>query len=271
MARLQLLLLCSWFVACTNGALQTSSDCASATDVNSCQALSGCKPLTCPDCRGQSSFECVSATQQVACGLLCVISCADIKDATTCDTRSDCHALYSGDLPCNNSSCINHFVKCDTMPTVCRVAGTVCNGSCVQLTPNCPSGFAPVFNSTGPTCCATGCVAASKCPAPTSCSSDGECGAGNYCNGLLSVCKGDCQYTIGVAAVGTCHRSCDSGSCQCTTNADCPGAFTSCDVPSGVCKTIAPPICHAPACPSGCTESTNAQSGPICVCNSCPP
>ncbi len=106
--------------------------------------------------------------------------------------------------------------------------------------------------------------------AALSCTSDDQCGAHAYCRGLLQRCRSDCQLTIGTAAVGVCHRSCvgRDAHCACVDDTDCPGLFTSCDVPSGTCKTIAPPICHS-QCPAGCADSSDVQYGEICICSSC--
>jgi hypothetical protein len=197
-----------------------------------------------------------------------LMACDSLTDATACDQRSDCFALWSGDLPCNNTSCQNHFVRCQSAPPVCSGSGT-CNGSCAQLTPTCRSGDVPVFASASQACCAIGCVAGIKCPIVNAgCSSDAECGAGAYCRGLLMRCSSMCQLALGTAATGMCHRSCVGGACSCADDSDCPGAFTSCDLSTGKCKTIAPPVCHA-NCPSQCTDSTDAQYGEICICPSC--
>jgi hypothetical protein len=103
------------------------------------------------------------------------------------------------------------------------------------------------------------------------CTADDQCGASSYCRGELSVCKSQCQLTIGLATTGMCHRSCvgPNPACTCVDDADCPGFYTSCDLASGTCKTLAPPVCHA-VCPAGCADSGDTQFGEVCICASCP-
>jgi hypothetical protein len=106
--------------------------------------------------------------------------------------------------------------------------------------------------------------------AGSNCTSDNQCGHGAYCRGLLDVCDRDCQYVLGVeAGSGACHRSCMDGHCSCVEDADCPGAFASCDATSHRCVVESPPICTAPSCPSGCTEGTLDQYGYVCYCLAC--
>jgi hypothetical protein len=103
----------------------------------------------------------------------------------------------------------------------------------------------------------------------TPCTTDGQCGANAYCQGVLTVCKTDCQLTIGTAATGACHRSCVNQACACVDDTDCPGFYTSCDLTTHACKSLAPPVCHS-TCPAGCTDSTATQYGEVCVCAACP-
>jgi hypothetical protein len=103
----------------------------------------------------------------------------------------------------------------------------------------------------------------------TGCTADDQCGANAYCKGLLNVCKNDCQLTIGTATTGTCHRSCVNQACACVDDSDCPGFYTSCDLPTQMCKSLAPPVCHS-TCPTGCTDGTALQYGEVCICAMCP-
>jgi hypothetical protein len=195
--------------------------------------------------------------------------CADLVDPAACDARPDCYALFSGDLACASTACQNHFVKCESAPPFCT-AMACGNVACQPPSRSCRPGDVSVYPDSS-SCCNVGCVAATKCGG-TSCTSDDQCGAHAYCRGLLAVCRTDCQLTIGTSSTGVCHRSCvgRDAHCTCTEDADCPGEFTSCDRASGTCQTIAPPICSA-TCPAGCTQATDAQFGPICVCSACPP
>jgi hypothetical protein len=116
------------------------------------------------------------------------------------------------------------------------------------------------------------CPDTSACPdagGGAGCTDDSQCGANAYCRGLLSVCKGDCQLTIGTAIACACHRSCLNQACACADDTDCPGFYTSCDLASHACKTLAPPICHS-NCPTACTHATDTQYGEVCLCGACP-
>ncbi len=270
------------FAACNGdglrlgGAGDLGAACASATDAVSCQAIPGCEAVGCPSCNGGTSFfsclprgESHGAACSAGCGQL---ACSELSDGPTCDARPDCYALYSGDLPCDNSGCTNHFVKCEDGPSTCVKSGSQCAGSCAALTPSCRAGYVEAFPSPDQTCCSNGCVSASKCAVPVACTADDQCGANAYCEGQLKVCRNDCQLTIGTSTTGVCHRSCvgPDAPCSCVDDADCPGFFTSCDLATGTCKSIEPPICHS-ACPAGCTDATDLQYGEICVCSLCSP
>ncbi len=251
-----------------DGGSKDMAACSAATDEASCKAIPGCEPQECAICNGAMAFvDCVPAGSAagVFCPALCEQpTCAMLQQAD-CDARPDCYSTFSGDLPCNNESCSNHFVKCVDGPFVCPSPTGVCTIACTTLTPSCPSGYGP-----NQACCPSGCVEAALCASSSACTSDQQCGAQAYCQGLVSVCSTDCQLTIGTAATGTCHRSCvgQNAPCSCVDDADCPGLFTSCDLATGQCKTIAPPICHA-QCPAGCADESNTQYGEICVCSSC--
>jgi hypothetical protein len=194
-------------------------------------------------------------------------ACSAITDPAACDARNDCFALYSGDLPCNNLSCSNHFVGCQDVPALCGPGGGVCDRACTNLTPSCPSGFTNVFSDSS-ACCSSGCTATDKCPSP--CTSDDQCGLHAYCRGALTFCSSQCQLAIGTAGIGICHRSCvgRDAHCACADDSDCPGFFTSCDRSTGNCVSAAPPVCHA-ECPACCAEASDIQYGEICICGSC--
>jgi len=197
-----------------------------------------------------------------ACGSDC-----SATNAADCDARDSCHSVFSGDLPCNDGSCQNHFVRCEAGPATCASAG-VCKAACTTQQPSCPGGMVALYPSADQTCCAIGCVAPDRCSLPPSCSLDSDCGSNAYCRGALAVCKSMCQLTIGTTATGICHRVCNGVSCACADDADCPGRFTHCDLPSGECITEQPPVCNA-GCPSGCYDTTNQQYGEICICGGC--
>jgi hypothetical protein len=112
-----------------------------------------------------------------------------------------------------------------------------------------------------------GCADTAHCLTP--CTSDSGCDAQSYCRGGLSACTAQCQLTIGVAATGSCHRSCVDKHCQCADDSDCPGFYTSCDPTTHSCITQSPPVCHA-NCPAGCTPARDTQYGETCVCSQCP-
>jgi hypothetical protein len=256
----------------STGSPDLGAACAAARDTASCNAIAGCTAVGCPNCNGGIDFAFCNPDGQpygLDCpNLMCELqSCSSIHDAQSCDARPDCWSLWSGDLPCNNTQCSNHFVSCNDGSPVCATTG-VCNGSCTMLTPTCRDGDAPVFSNS---CCATGCAHANRCPGAVACSSDDQCGGQEYCRGMLQVCGSQCQLTIGTLQTGVCHRSCvgRDAHCTCVDDSDCPGFFTTCDVASGTCKSAAPPVCHA-SCPAGCTDTSDKQSGEICVCNACP-
>ena len=140
---------------------------------------------------------------------------------------------------------------CPAVPIHCACTGT--NPACTNGQWVCPS-----------TCSDGGSADGS-----TGCTADIQCGANAYCRGLLNVCKNDCQLTIGTATTGTCHRSCVNQSCACVDDSDCPGFYTSCDLPTQTCKSLAPPVCHS-TCPAGCADGTELQYGEVCVCTTCP-
>lgn len=290
MARWYSLLLLPWmFAACSAGGLAVPDgsagaadlgrSCASASDAASCQAIAGCSAVGCPTCDGGMSFIlCVREGQpySVDCPAPCAQpACADLSNRAVCDARSDCYALFSGDLPCKSASCTDHFVKCESGPATCipNPSAGACALDCVA--PSCRAGEVNVFPSPQQTCCSNGCVASTKCPGASSvtvaCTADDQCGAHAYCQGLLKVCRSDCQLSIGTTTTGTCHRDCvgRDAHCSCVDNADCPGLFTSCDLPTGNCKSVQPPICHG-LCPAGCTDATDLEYGEFCICNLCP-
>jgi hypothetical protein len=177
MPRSSLLFALFLFAGCRTSSLPLPSDsdggasdlgaaCSAAHDTASCQAIPGCKAVGCPSCEGDGGLdfvECVAPGQPY--GLDCPAACAqpactDLQDGPSCDARPDCFALYSGNLPCDSSGCLNHFVKCQSGVATCMRTGP-CSGSCVMDTPSCPSGEVEVYPAQN--CCAIGCVAPSKC------------------------------------------------------------------------------------------------------------
>jgi hypothetical protein len=141
--------------------------CAAAGDVASCRAIAGCQAVGCPLCGGGMSFLfCIPDGQPY--GVLCSdpceqTSCSEITDATTCNARPDCYSFMSGDLPCDNLMCSDHFERCVDGPPACGTPGTVCNGSCTVLTPMCEKGEAEIYASPDQSCCPVGCTTADRC------------------------------------------------------------------------------------------------------------
>lgn len=270
MTRLSLLLLL--LSACDSGALHVGGGtCASANDASGCAAIDGCVAVGCPTCDGGTGFSaCIVKGQPY--GLLCPHSecelqaCESLNTSGDCDARSDCYSLYSGDKPCNNASCSNHFTQCLAGPAQCAAGTGPCTADCTEPA-TCRAGFVPAYTSASQSCCPSGCVAETLCPRATSCTSDAACGPDAYCKGFLDVCLTDCQLTIGTPKTGSCHRSCLSGNCDCVDDADCPGPYSSCI--QGACRTLQPPICNAPGCPAGCRVSSAAQYGTLCTCDFC--
>lgn len=150
------------------GVSDLGAACSAATDTASCQAIPGCKAVGCPACGGGTTFAlCVAPGESY--GLDCAApcaqpACAELQDGASCDARPDCYALYSGDLPCDNSSCANHFVSCQPAPANCgQTEGPPCAADCTMLTPSCPMGLVNAFPAPSGSCCSNGCVAAQKC------------------------------------------------------------------------------------------------------------
>lgn len=150
------------------GTSDLGAACSAAKDSASCKAISGCKIAGCPDCKGGLNFvACVGPDQSVGieCPAICPAadSCGSITDAAACDARPDCYALYSGDRPCDNASCSNHFVQCNPAPANCGSTTQPCAEDCTTLTPTCPAGLVSVFPTAGGSCCASGCATGLKC------------------------------------------------------------------------------------------------------------
>jgi hypothetical protein len=90
------------------------------------------------------------------------VSCAQIANATACDAQRACYALFSGELPCNSTACLNRFVACASLPPPCAPRSG-CTVRCLQNLLFCPQGYASVYSDSN-ACCPGGCVAADKCP-----------------------------------------------------------------------------------------------------------
>lgn len=178
MARPSLLFGLFLLAACRTSSLSLPADsdggvtdlgaaCSAAQDTASCQAIPGCKAVGCPACDGGLDFVlCVAPGESygVDCPAACAQpACSDLQDGPSCDARPDCFALYSGDLPCDNSGCQDHFVKCESGVATCMRSTGPCSGSCVMDTPSCRSGEVEVYTSPAESCCAIGCVAPAKC------------------------------------------------------------------------------------------------------------
>jgi hypothetical protein len=86
-------------------------------------------------------------------------ACREIKEDGLCDAQLACHTLRSGDMPCDNASCTDHFVACLPGPAVCtRPAST---SGCKMLLPSCRTGDTLDYADG---VCPDGCVSRSKCP-----------------------------------------------------------------------------------------------------------
>ena len=136
--------------------------CSTAQDDADCQAL-GCMPVGCPICGGGETFLlCVAPGEPY--GVLCTNpcpqpACASLATAADCDARTDCHSLFSGDLPCNSSGCNNHFEQCEDGATAaCSPSGG--GPSCTKLTPQCAGGDSLAYLSNN---CPDGCVHTDRC------------------------------------------------------------------------------------------------------------
>jgi hypothetical protein len=84
------------------------------------------------------------------------VDCCIIGDGESCDAQPLCHAIYSGDFPCNNASCDNHFVACTFGFASCSVFAM----ACTQPTPTCRTGYTLELDGN---VCPRGCVAIDKC------------------------------------------------------------------------------------------------------------
>ena len=142
--------------------------CSLAGDTVSCRALAGCFAITCPrSCEpGEDFIQCVREDQPH--GAICggpggcapKPPCTSVPTAAACDARPDCHALYTGNKPCNSLDCNNHFDKClDGESAVCSPPAPF--GMCASFLGVCVKGDTYAYdNADG---CTLGCVHTSHC------------------------------------------------------------------------------------------------------------
>ena len=87
--------------------------------------------------------------------------CAALASADACEARADCHALFSGDLPCDSLGCANHFVECDDGARVsCTAPASPGGVDCTRMVGQCVAGDRETFLADG---CGAGCVHAARC------------------------------------------------------------------------------------------------------------
>lgn len=84
--------------------------------------------------------------------------CHLIDDDSRCDAQLACHSLRSGDLPCEEESCSDHFIACVPGPAACTPPKTT--EKCYRLTHSCRTGDTLNF---GDGICPDGCASRSKC------------------------------------------------------------------------------------------------------------
>ncbi len=84
--------------------------------------------------------------------------CREIAQDGACDAQLACHAVRSGDLPCDNQSCNDHFVAC--VPGLALCTRPTSGDRCQALLPSCRTGDALVYEGD---VCPKGCAARSKC------------------------------------------------------------------------------------------------------------
>ena len=85
-------------------------------------------------------------------------ACREIAEDGACDAQLACHAVRSGDMPCDNKECNDHFVACEPGPASCTRPTS--DQKCKSLLPSCRTGDALVYDGD---VCPVGCAARSKC------------------------------------------------------------------------------------------------------------
>ena len=127
-------------------------------DETTCTVTSGCQTFYCPSCDGGQTFAgCSSATfGGVGCPAACSAppSCGGL-DGTSCDARSDCHAVFAICDCADAGCCTPGFERCADGPNA------TCSGApaCQVAPPNC----GPLLVASHNVMCFDGCVRPTQC------------------------------------------------------------------------------------------------------------
>jgi hypothetical protein len=227
-----------------------------------CGARQGCQQLYCATCAGGRSFVGCGALggDGAACPLtICLPSCADLRDETSCKARPDCKPLSCSD--CRGGQT---FAGCDApggagvacgacpppSPSCASLGETACKARSDCSARNCstcggPAAFSACYRTgdTPPICLAI------PCPQPAPCSflNESSCDARTDCHSVF-VDKPICDCAV-AGCCASFSRCADGGKAACKGTPACQIATPYCEAPAYV-------VSYTANCYEGCVRPT---------------
>jgi len=286
---------CNGGGSCT-AKLVDGADCNSNSECQSDHCIDG---YCCDTACGASCDACDIAGSEGTCGFVATGAAGDPSCAPyLCDgTQAACPNSCMADSECVSTSFCNG-TTCDgkkpngqmcTLANECDsdncVDGFCCNTGCTGACDACNlSGIEGVCSarpqgSTGDPACTPYFCNGVLSTCPLTCGADGDCTAGNYCDGDNCVAK-----QIDGSVCGA-NNECQSDNCVdgVCCNTSCGGACDACDIGGsvGTCSVVsasnagdpscAPYLCDgaAASCPATCSFDADCAAGNYCAGDSC--